>query len=240
MFRPLTLVAAPSALVLFSGCDDANGQDTSRTETAQPAAPLPPAVGANAHPSRSKLERFLEAPGTVVIENHHLVGRAAFRKDEGLKKSDPNAYRIEFRAVVAHDTAVPKQKVRGMRIWITTSGQPGVCYLDEEQVGELAASVDRLMAALPEWDRTNEDTQESSIGVSVGALRIGLTYAGRELPGAWIESTREPKGGTWLTREELADIKRLAQTCQQILASDDPAATARKAAKGESDDADDQ
>ena len=237
-----TIIVATLFTLYVVPVSAAPAEDVDRPE--QPAAPDGPRV---APAAKTKFESFVEESGRVVIETSYRVGGInPHVRDQGPGEVQGPAqllYDVEFVAAVAHETGRPGQGVKGMRVTIH-AGRGFICYLDPEHIDQLGRGVDRLTAALKQWEQAAADGRGGGLSVlrlTVGDLRIQFSrLPGLEGEVSTIDFRSQPGSGRPILRAHLQQIKQLAEACRKVLSADDPAAAARELNEGDAGDEDGQ
>ena len=211
-----------------------SGQEASRGRAVAPV--FDSAAPGNAILPEGGLRASLDPPHAPLIQNLYFVGHHDFGEEWRQRNSIHSADRMKFLAVIANEPARPERKIKGLRIDFAGTRR----YLDAPQIDELIAGIDQLSGALAEWDRVKFDADECSVTLATGDLRFRFSRV-FESPGrnefdriygedhGVIESASGKRVLAALRRDDLTAIKRLAERCQAVLASDNPAAAAREA-----------
>ena len=161
--------------------------------------------------ARTQLEAFLTQKGILLIKEFYDLGTV------------PGMYGSEahFVAVVIYEPGRENQKVKGLKIEITSGGRfekKESSFLDQEELQELSDAIQYMIRLALEWQGNNRNYTEvvySTKGdFSIGFFQNGLRQT------AFASSGRISKVVCFFSQvQELKKVKSLVDNAQDLLAT---------------------
>lgn len=157
----------------------------------------------------TKLELFLAEKGKLIIKEFYELGKVA----------GSYGSKIELTAVVIYEPGREDERVRGLRVEITGTGEykrKGTSFLDLEEIEGLSKAIDYMISLSKKWKTIQKNYTEVMFSTQ-GDFQIGFYQRGIKQK-AFSSSGRIGSVSAHLsTMEKLSSIKAMADKGLNLL-----------------------